>query len=178
MAFISDLPDDVVVRTLLPKLRVPFNRRRECDCDMAKLKEILTRLRCCWALSLRWKTAIEETVEWAAWRLARWEADEYHVESSGPDQIILHIDARHPLYGKSDALENFRTNFNAFARSKPIWVHCKRHDKLTPRELDAPMHTLTISELRRIRDVLTKSMIAINRASTGQTWVTPMDRLD
>ena len=84
MSFIEGLPDDLVQREILPKLMVPTLRQRLCIADKAALVEVLNRLRRCWATSAIWKRTIEATVEWAAWRLARWEAGQYDENFNAP----------------------------------------------------------------------------------------------
>ena len=87
MTFIEGIPEEVVLKSLLPKLTVPLSRRDECVIDYVQVKAVLQRLRTCWALSTLWKATIERTVEWAAWRLARWEAEAYLAESTAPGML-------------------------------------------------------------------------------------------
>ena len=90
----------------------------------------------------------------------------------------MDIDPLHPLFGKSDPVQNFKMNVNHFSRSKAIWVHCKKHQKLSRRELLSPLKALSLIELQRLRNTLQKAVRAKDKSSTGQTWVTPQDRLD
>ena len=83
MEFIDGIPDEIVVQSFLPKLRAPLNRRGQCTLDRRALKDVVQRLRRCWAVSSLWKTSIENSAEWAAWRLARSEADLYRQNSTG-----------------------------------------------------------------------------------------------
>ena len=88
MTFIDGIPEEVVLRFILPKLRAPLNRRNECVCGTVIVKETLNRLRRIWASSALWKTTIESTAEWAAWRLARWEAEQYQAEATRNGTLI------------------------------------------------------------------------------------------
>lgn len=92
MSFIDGLPDEVVLREIFPKLRIPLDEGGKPACsDIFEMYDVLNRLRALWATSSSWKTIVEETVEWAAWRLAYWEAEQYQIESSGRGKIVLNL---------------------------------------------------------------------------------------
>lgn len=91
MSFISGLPDEIVESLIFPKLQVPLcGRWSRIKCDHATVVDILHRLRRLWATSSTWKSKIEETLEWAAWRLGRWEAELYAVQSWAPAVTGVH----------------------------------------------------------------------------------------
>ena len=73
MSLVNGFTSDLVIQEILPKLRLPMDSCRKCSSDRVEILGVLSRLRQCWSASKIWKSSIERTLEWSAWRLARWE---------------------------------------------------------------------------------------------------------
>ncbi|KAG0596698.1 hypothetical protein M758_UG277400 [Ceratodon purpureus] len=177
MPFIDGIPDDLVTEEILMRCRVPLDQARQIDCYEQTIVDFLMRLRRCWAISSTWKCAVERTLEWAAWRLARYEAEQFELESQGRGYSLIEIDPLHPLFGKANPFRNFKSNLIAFAKSKEVQGSAKRQQTLSSREILTPLHMLTDKELLHIRIALTRPGKLAFAGSVCQTWVTPLDRI-